>query len=211
MALVLRTPPDPSLWPADHAGEDVHAMDGVVFEDLLAVALERCGYGVELAGESVAVPAWSPPAAAGGGSSRRGARTAPSTARRSTRPSTEAPPTAAAPSLVVTTSVYTRGTIAYARQHGVTLWDQHDLADLLQAAALTRSAPPAAPDVPPLPPADDLRAEAGLRLDLPQSLDRGPMRGNRPLSGAGDRAWWWAGHPTGGARVLPDTLTGAAW
>lgn len=98
MALVLHTPPDPSLWPADHAGEDVHAMDGVVFEDLLAVALERCGYGVELAGGRMAVPDWSPAAAAGGGSSMRGARIAPSTVPRWTRPSTEAPPTAAAPS-----------------------------------------------------------------------------------------------------------------
>ena len=53
MALALRRPPDPSAWPTDHVGEDVHAMSGVAFEDLLAVAFQRCGYGVELAGQSV--------------------------------------------------------------------------------------------------------------------------------------------------------------
>jgi hypothetical protein len=203
MALVLHTPPDPSLWPADHAGEDVHAMDGVVFEDLLAVAFQRCGYGVELAGGSDGGP--------GLVASRGGWRWFVHARRQDRAVDCSAVDQAihggsahgCGTVLVVTSSVYTRGTIAYARQHGVTLWDQHDLADLLQAAALTRTAPPATPDCPRchLPMAYEPRLGSGWtcpnRWTGIQCAETVPYRA-RAIRVVVGRP------PTGGARVLPE-------
>lgn len=202
MALALRRPPDPSVWPADHAGEDVHTMDEAVFEELLAVAFQRCGYGVDLAGRPVG--------GAGLIVTRGGWRWFIQTRRQDRAVDCSAVDKAihggaahgCGSTLVVTTSVYTRGTLAYARQHGVTLWDQHDLADLLQSAALSRPARPVAPDCP--------------RCQLPMT--------HEPRLGS---VWscpnWWTGvqcaetipyraqtlrvvvgrPPTGGAQVLP--------
>jgi hypothetical protein len=201
MALALRTPPDPSVWPTDHAGQDVHAMSGLEFEDLLAVAFQRCGYGVELAERSVS--------GAGLVVTRGGWRWFAQARRQDRAVDCSAVDQAihggaahaCATSLVVATSVYTRGTIAYARQHGVTLWDQHDLADLLQAAALTQPAPPVAPECPRchLPMTYEPRLGAGWccpnRWSAVQCSETVPYRAlamrvvvRRP--------------PTGGARVL---------
>jgi len=202
MALALRRPPDASLWPADHAGEDVHAMDGVVFEDLLAVAFQRCGYGVELAGRSQS----------GGGLvvTRGGWRWFAQARRQDRAVDCSAVDQAihggaaheCGTALVVTTAVYTRGTIAYARQHGVTLWDQRDLADLLRAAALTRPGPPVAPDCPRchLPMTYEPRLGSGWscpnRWTAVQCPETVPYRAlaMRVVVGL---------PPTGGARVLP--------
>jgi len=177
-------------------------MEGMVFEDLLAVALQRCGYGVEMAGPS------------DGGSglvvTRGGWRWFAHPKRQDRAVDCSAVDRAihgaaahgCGTALVVTTSIYTRGTIAYARQHGVTLWDERDLSDLLQSAALTRAQPPGAPDCPRchLPMTREPRLgevwtcpNRWTGVQCPETV---PYRERAMRVVAGRR-------PTAGARVLP--------
>ena len=177
-------------------------MDGVVFEDLLAVALERCGYGVELAGGSDGGP---------GLVASRGGRRWFVHARRQDR----AVDCSAVDQAIHGGSAHRCGTVLVVTSFG--LHARHDRVcaparrDPLGPARPRRSPAGGRPHpdgsagharLPPLPPSHDLRAEAGLRLDLPQSLDRDPVRGDRPLSGAGD--------PRGGGQAADRRGPGAA-
>ncbi len=148
MAVVLRKPPDGELWRAAHAGEDIHEMDGVAFENLISVALRRYGYEVEMTehfdrgADMVAT--------------RDGRRTAIQVKRASRSVSEAAIEQAVrgrraydcVAALVITNSVFTPGARRLAERRGVVLWDHEDLANLLHATGIAPLTSATAPQCP---------------------------------------------------------------
>jgi hypothetical protein len=131
MVVALRKPPDPALWLSAHAGEDIHEMDGVDFEDLLAVAFQRRGNLVELTehydrGADIVVTVgperWSVQA-------KRWDQWVDRSAID--QAITGIPAYGCTAALVVTNALFAPDAIAYACTHNVALWDQKDLANLL--------------------------------------------------------------------------------
>ena len=137
VAVVLRNPPDPGFWQSAHAGEDVDEMSLVTFEDLISVALREYGYddiqltrhhddGADLM-------------------ARRNARRISIFVKRCEGRVDEAAVVQAlhsraayhcAGAMVIASSVFTHEARRVAKQRGVTLWDQDDLANLLHSTGI---------------------------------------------------------------------------
>jgi hypothetical protein len=145
MSVVLRKPPDGDLWRAAHAGEDIHEMDGVAFEDLISVALRRYGYDVEMTerydkGADIVA-------------TRDGRRTSIQVKRSSWSVSEAAVDQAirgkaaygCAGAMVISNSVFTPGARRLAERRGVVLWDHEDLANLLHATGIAPRTSASAP------------------------------------------------------------------
>jgi hypothetical protein len=136
MPAVLRKPPDAELWRTAHAGEDVHEMDGVAFENLVSVALSAYGYHVEMTehfdrGADIVA-------------TRNGRRTSIQVKRASRSVSETAIAQAVrgmaaydcAAAMVITNSVFTPEARRQAEGQGVVLWDHEDLANLLHTTGI---------------------------------------------------------------------------
>jgi hypothetical protein len=134
---VLRNPPDPNVWQSAHAGEDVDEMSLVAFEDVIAVALREYGYddiqltrhhhdGADLM------------------ASRNARRISIFVKRCEGRVDETAVEQAlqgkrahgCAGAMVIASSVFTHEARRVAKQRGVTLWDQDDLANLLHSTGI---------------------------------------------------------------------------
>jgi Restriction endonuclease len=133
----LRNPPDPRFWQSAHAGEDVDEMSLVTFEDLIAVALREYGY------EDIQLTRHRDDGA--DLMARRNARRISIFVKRCEGRVDETTVVQAlqgraasgcAGAMVIASSVFTHEARRVAKQRGVALWDQDDLANLLHSTGI---------------------------------------------------------------------------
>jgi restriction endonuclease len=149
MTVVLRKPPDSTLWRSAHAGEDVSEMSGGTFEDLIAVALREYGYDdVQLARYYE------------GGADLVARRSGRLISIHVSRAEGRVDETVVVRALqgkgayrcngamVIASSVFTHEARRVAKARGVILWDQDDLANLLHSTGIASRTRTTVPDCP---------------------------------------------------------------